>query len=281
VPPSSRPAARPNIPSSPDRLRRPRASDVAQKSKPVKLAQATASSQTGEAGEAHQAEVGAESGAFSHEELARELEKHAPAWSPDDKGVKEEKASRDEEVSREERSGKGEAPQKPMAKPAAPKQQQPKRANDGFERNAVPLQKALQQSVRAAAAEATRSVAKALPPPPSAPRADKPPDAMTFLHGAKEPGVFFNEDAQREGHTEEEDDPELAAAVEETIRVLFGVRGIHRVGPGRNEAGEPVVLVVANRGFGEAAMKAVPEKVHRFPTLLALPYELLPLRRER
>ena len=256
---------------------------MAQKAKPVKTSQPAV---TGEAGEtAEVKEAGAESGAFSHEELARELEKHAQGWVPDEHNVKEEKASKDEEAAREERAEKGDPAKRPEAKPSArgnlPKPQQTKRPSDGFERNAAPLQKALQQSVRAAAAEAAKSVAKALPPPSSSPRPDKPPDAMTLLNAAQEPGVYFNEDAQRDGHSEEEEDPELAAAVEEAIRILFGVRGIHRVGPGRNEAGEPVVLVVASRGFGEAAMKAVPDKVHRFPTLLALPFELLPLRRER
>lgn len=112
-------------------------------------------------------------------------------------------------------------------------------------------------------------------------KSGKPPDAMTLLNQAQPHGTFFKEDYEREGHSEEKDDPELAAAVEETIRLMFGVRGILRVGPGRNQADEPVVVMVVGQGFGEASMKAVPEKVHKFPILLALPYDVLPLKKER
>ncbi|MHB8876273.1 MAG: hypothetical protein ACYC8T_21485 [Myxococcaceae bacterium] len=232
---------------------------------------------------------GSESGVFSHEELAEALEKNSEAWAPDNAHEdREEKLSRDEEAARKERLEGKDAPQKPGEKqghkgtlPGKAQTQAKPGPSDGFERGADPLKQALQQPMRTAAAMAARAVAAALPPPPSAPRPGKPPDAMTLLHSAKDAGVYFKEDSHHEGHSEEQDDPELAAAVEEAIRLLFGVRGIHRVGPGKNEAGEPVVLVVANRGFGETSMKSVPPRVHRFPTLLALPYELLPLRRER
>lgn len=114
--------------------------------------------------------------------------------------------------------------------------------------------------------------------------APRPPafgEAMAALHQAQRRGVFFTEEA-RDGRPDEgREDPELAAAVEECIRLLFGVPGILRVGPGLNEAGQPIILVVASRGFTAASMAAVPQRVHRFDTLLALPFELLPLRRER
>jgi hypothetical protein len=107
------------------------------------------------------------------------------------------------------------------------------------------------------------------------------PGALSALHQAREPGVFFQEQGGEgaEAHDEDED-PELAAAVEEAIRMLFGVRGIHRITPGRNEAKQPVVLIIANRGFTEKSMGAVPPQIRDFPTLVALPYDLLPLRRE-
>jgi hypothetical protein len=106
------------------------------------------------------------------------------------------------------------------------------------------------------------------------------PGAFSALKEAKEAGVYFRDQSREEGHREEDEDPELAAAVEEAIRLLFGVRGIHHVGPGLDEAGQPVVLIVADAGFGEASLRAVPAKVRRFDTLLALPYDLLPLRRD-
>ena len=112
-------------------------------------------------------------------------------------------------------------------------------------------------------------------------RPERPPDAWSLLREAKEAGVFFNEDAMREGHTEEGEDPELAAAVEEAIRLLFGVRGILRVGAGKNDRAEPIVVVVASHGFSDASLASVPEKVHRFSTVIAIPFELLPLRRDR
>lgn len=110
---------------------------------------------------------------------------------------------------------------------------------------------------------------------------EKPLDAFAVLNQAKDPGVFYREDEHGGSHPEDRDDPALAAAVEETIRVLFGVRGVLRVGPGRNEANEPVVVVVAGNGFTDQSLVKVPLKVHSFDTLLALSYELLPLRRER
>lgn len=120
--------------------------------------------------------------------------------------------------------------------------------------------------------------------PLSAFPAPRPPafgEAMAALHQAQKRGVFFREEPRDGRPDDEREDPELAAAVEECIRLLFGVPGILRVGPGLNEAGMPVILVVASRGFTAASMSAVPPRVHRFDTLLALPFELLPLRRER
>lgn len=109
----------------------------------------------------------------------------------------------------------------------------------------------------------------------------KPLDAFGLLNQAKDKGYYFKEDQHGAGHPEDLDDPELAAAVEETIRMLFGVRGIMRVAPGRNEANEPVVVVVAAHGFSDASLSKVPPKVSKFDTLLAVSYEFLPIRRER
>ena len=64
-------------------------------------------------------------------------------------------------------------------------------------------------------------------------------------------------------------------------RLLFGVRGILRVGAGKNDRAESIVVVVASHGFSDASLASVPEKVHRFSTVIAIPFELLPLRRDR
>ncbi|MBL8953952.1 MAG: hypothetical protein JNK82_24460 [Myxococcaceae bacterium] len=112
-------------------------------------------------------------------------------------------------------------------------------------------------------------------------KSGKPPDAFTLLNQAEPHGVFFKEDSEREGHSEDQEDPELRAAVEEAIRVMFGVRGIMRIGPGRNQADEPVIVIVTGQGFGEAQMAKVPERVHRFTTVTALPFDVLPLKKDR
>jgi hypothetical protein len=112
-------------------------------------------------------------------------------------------------------------------------------------------------------------------------RAERPPDAFGLLRDAKPAGELFVEDALADGHSEDQEDPELAAAVEECIAKCFGVRGILRIGPGHNDKLEPIIVVSVTQGFTEASFAAVPEKVHRFPTLVAIPFELLPLKKDR
>lgn len=110
---------------------------------------------------------------------------------------------------------------------------------------------------------------------------ERPPDAFALLKDAKEKGILFVEDALAEGHSEDHEDPELAAAVEECIARCFGVRGILRIGPGHNDKNEPIIVVATTHGFSDASLAKVPEKVHRFATLIAIPFDLLPLKRER
>ncbi|MFO0597097.1 MAG: hypothetical protein U0228_17420 [Myxococcaceae bacterium] len=110
---------------------------------------------------------------------------------------------------------------------------------------------------------------------------ERPPDAFTLLKDAREKGVLFVEDALAEGHNEEQEDPEHRAAVEECIRLCFGLRGILRIGPGHNDKQDPIIVVATTHGFSDASLAQVPERVGRFPTLIAIPFDLLPLKRER
>jgi hypothetical protein len=110
---------------------------------------------------------------------------------------------------------------------------------------------------------------------------ERPPDAFALLKEARDKGVLFVEDALRDGHSEDQEDPEHRAAVEECIRLCFGLRGILRIGPGHNDKNEPIIVVATTHGFSDASLASVPEKVHRFATLIAIPFDLLPLKRER
>ena len=114
-------------------------------------------------------------------------------------------------------------------------------------------------------------------------RAEKPPDAYALLKDAKAAGVYFREDSMRGGGAAPGDDEGLQAAVSETIRLLAAAsaKGVARVCAGRNELDAPIIVIVAAHGFSAGSLAAVPEKVHRFRTVVAIPFELLPLRRER
>jgi hypothetical protein len=114
-----------------------------------------------------------------------------------------------------------------------------------------------------------------------------PGDAMAFLHAAKPPGEFFKEletEADGQGPGTEAHagiDPELLAAVAEARVLLQDVPGIRRISPGTDDENNPVIVVSVERGFTQASLRLVPEKVRGFQTLLAIPYDLLPLKRER
>lgn len=109
-------------------------------------------------------------------------------------------------------------------------------------------------------------------------------DPLAALNRAQPPGVYYKEDEdggnQGRGRDDGEAiDPELEEALEETLQLLFGVPGIHRVSPGTDEEGNPVVLIFTARGFTRPSMDRVPDAVRGFKTLLVVPYDLLPLRR--
>jgi hypothetical protein len=112
-------------------------------------------------------------------------------------------------------------------------------------------------------------------------RPEKPPDAFKLLKEAKDKGELFTEDALRDGHSEDQEDPALAEAVEECIRQCFGLRGILRIGPGKNDKQEAIIVVAITQGFTDVSLAKVPAAVNGFPTLIAIPFDLLPLKRER
>lgn len=241
---------------------------------------------TREEGEAPEAKPGETTGELDLNTKERVVEMWGPESHVEAKETKEASEALHAETERKEQEQQPGAVQKSKAQPqqAPPKvaQQQKK---DGFEggllARAAAAQAAGSLSGKFAVGSKAAVAATTALTTPALPGSDRPQDAFKLLHGAKEPGVFFKERGAHAGGEQEEEDQELAAAVEETIRILFGVRGIHRVVPGRDEANEPVIIVAAGMGFGEASLKQIPERVQRFPTLLALPYEMLPLRRER
>ncbi len=245
----------------------------------------------------------------AHEENARE---HAEAmgWTTESHTeAHERKADREEALAESQRNDEEDQKQRQVKQPlkttteakksgenkhGLQTQTQAQQKKDGFEAKPKPQQTGLNTSLKpafealttarvgateaVAAASTTNAVKEAAE---RALKSGKPPDAFALLNQAESHGVFFKEDYEREGHSEEQEDPELRAAVEEAIRMMFGVRGILRIGPGRNQADEPVVIIVVGQGFGEAQMLKVPDKVHRFATLTALPYDVLPLKKER
>jgi len=239
---------------------------------------------TGQATEEHGWSPEAHEAKEAKEAEPKELAQHAAAERSEAKEAGEQKKELAEAAEHEEHAQgaprqpgeKGVGGRLPLPRPAL----LGKKPNDGFQKlgpqPAPPRTTSSSYNNLAPVGALQKKVLDGAPA-----RTERPPDAFALLREAKERGVLFTEDATREGHTEEQDDPELAAAVEEAITLLFGVRGILRIGPGRDDKGGPVIVIVTSQGFGEAALAKVPEKVHRFPTLVAIPFDLLPLRRDR
>jgi hypothetical protein len=201
-----------------------------------------------------------------------QLSELASSEAAADHDVKEEKATDDARPKRDWKSGAGKAAKLALAELG--REVSGQRAGDRAAKSDLPksdLTKAQSSVVRAAMVNAR------LQGPMSK---QKAPDAFTLLKDAQEAGVLFIEDAERDGHSEDQDEPRLAAAVEECIRICFGVRGILRIGPGRDDQKNPVIVIIAVQGFTNGSLEKVPESVHGFPTMLAIPFELLPLRRE-
>lgn len=261
-----------------------------EKEKPVKLKTGAEEGEVPEAAKAGNTAETAGAGVRDPHEQA----KAAEIWQPETHAEKTEKEEKKEEVHEEEKTDGGQATSATKSflkqiKPALnapPKPPLQQKKGDGFENQ---QQTAANQKLAEVRAAVTGTVKAAVPVKQAAPvqatqaaqpgKPAKPPDAFQVLHAAQDPGVYFKED----GHhgAAEQADPELEAAIEEAIRLLFGVRGILRVTGGFNQEKQPAIIVVATQGFGEASMKLVPPKVHKFETILALPYDMLPLKRER
>lgn len=279
VPPKAVGARPPRVqPQRPERSRRPRGVEKAEK---PKLQKPKGGEAVEAADEANSPQADSTSEQLqTREEIGRALEKRSESFKDDvHLDDREQKAAHDEahqKAERTEKKDKGFLPKQPGALSDPKKAALQKKPSDGFEQKGVAKKLAMSLD-KAEGVTAAVSLSKAVEA--AAARPGKPLDAMSLLHSAQEAGVFFNEDGSNPGA--EQVDPELAAAVQEAGRLLAEVRGVLRVGPGTNDAGEKVIVVVADRGFGEGSLRQVPPLVHRFATLLALPYDLLPLRRER
>ena len=142
---------------------------------------------------------------------------------------------------------------------------------------------AKQRALGANAMEGRITQKLAMQPPPLPGGAHPKGTLYEMLENAREPGVLYQEDDEdrrsRGEAVAEPENPELVEAVEECIQRLFGVRGIHHIGPGKNEHGEAVIVIAASAGFGEDSMRRVPAEVRGFKTLVALPFDVLPLKR--
>jgi hypothetical protein len=281
----------PRSPKGPDPRQRPPKQRSTERPRSVKIA---SKGQVGHA-DGDAAIFGAEGvheADMTHHELVREAEKYSEGWlKATDRDEHEDKKEMEDERLKEERVNQKDDVHKPGEKEKskdnssshkqATAETKHQKIKDGFQRKDDPLKASVEKLEKAQAAiSATPAGQK--PPPPRV--SGRPDDPMTILHSAQPPGVYFKEGWAGGGQGQEEEDPdakELAEAIEEAIRLLAEVGGITRIGPGRSETDEPVVLVLTGKGFGEKQFKMVPENVRRFATLVVIPYDLLPLKRER
>ena len=96
------------------------------------------------------------------------------------------------------------------------------------------------------------------------------------LAEAREPGFHFT--AQEENT---QASAEVQRAVQAATRGLASMVGVASIQAGHDARGRPVVQVKAQKGFDAAAFAQLPEAFEGVRTLLALDYDLLPLKRKR
>ncbi len=232
---------------------------------------------------------------LSEQEQQEAMVKDAELWNPDAQDAKARKEEKERSVGAadneegEDQKGKEDAKSPLKGGVAAKSQSHLARENlkDGFEAIAgkkegeekltKEQQAQAKKTLNARSIEAMKALGSQ-----TAPRdKGKPADAFQILHAAQDPGVFFKEDGRSGGVAMEGVDPELAEAVREARALLEPVPGIDRIFPGKNDENASIVVVVVKQGFGEAQLKLVPETVRKFETVVAIPYDLLPLKRER
>ncbi len=217
--------------------------------------------------------------------IQHQAEERAEHFVPRDEAGREEKAAHDEAHLDEEHESENGRPPSSLRPSATEKQRgaesKPRAVRDGFEvrREATtPLDPGAPAAAEVNRAEAAAAAAVVSRSPV------RPGDTIGLLNSeAREPGTSFEEisgDGGGAGGSSDLDEA-LAAAVAEAIRLLSAVPGIDRIFAGRDAQELPVVVVTAGPNFTQPSMDAIPEKVHQFPTLLALDFELLPLRRAR
>lgn len=232
------------------------------------------------------------------EELAAEMQQHLGAESKAEEAEKDEATQHHDDVRREshreEQRQKGEfkvfgwqkdegvktdkkdfrSQHEPHRDAQALKQQQEARVAESRFLSAKTSEAAKAQQLAAAAQLQNKLAGESA-------RKERPPDAFVLLKDARDQGSFFVEHSLAESHGGEAIDPELLAAVEECKALCAGLKGILRIGPGKNDAQEPIILVMTMQGFSDVSLAGVPPQVGRFFTLLVIPFELLPLKVER
>ncbi|QRN96833.1 hypothetical protein JRI60_48980 [Archangium violaceum] len=146
---------------------------------------------------------------------------------------------------------------------------------------AVPQRHSYESPLKAGEAQRSREVTAPKGSTPAAPvRSPSPPrvDARLVLGTGKPAGTYLREHPPAPQGASAGDSA-LMGAVAEAHQLLANVKGIERIGTGVNKAGEHVVVIVPKHGFSMESLRAVPEKVQGINTVVAIPFDLLPLRR--
>ncbi|HZH04373.1 MAG TPA: hypothetical protein VEY30_11350 [Myxococcaceae bacterium] len=149
------------------------------------------------------------------------------------------------------------------ARPSAPK-------TDGVNQIEALKARLVEQAPNAVALNTPRSV----PPPPSR---SQEGTALGALNSAQAPGYYVRERAPGT----EEVDHELAQAVEQVFAELKDLPALERVLAANDEHDQPIVAVDTKKGLSYSQLLAAPDVAGRFKVVYRVPYEALPLKRDR